>query len=350
MRLSTREVNMQGRLSKSPKEHDWSTLLTSADAWPPLLPSFSAETVEAVDRFIQSFICKRIECRCGQLPASEYTASYLPQWIAMAGSRTALMEDFFAQHGARLEEATFRCVFGAFERLQSALRDARQDCAEVDEEERHDKKITFARPVAHRLIRRSRDRFSLRSVADADDSFESTRLSTSPRVFDVADVLRSSLQRASLSPLPCDDALMFDAECDEGPMIVLPVEESSEGDHFTGRASGVYYGDIVHAVRSPDVGPTDGASDGAERLQGARSDDACGEPVEPLRAMSTAGASYLANESPANLANACRGPSLHTLAWRRWWLILFYYVLLPLSVAWYLLGNQAKSLLFPGAN
>lgn len=349
MRLSTREVNVQGRLSKSPTQLDWSVLSSSPESWPPLLPSFSTETVEALDRFIQGFICKRIEYRCGQLSATEYTESFLPQWITVAERRTDLMEDFFAQQGTHLEEEIFQRVFGAFERLQSALRDARQEHGD-DREERHDKKITFARPVAHRLIRRSRDRFSLRSVADADDSVESsTRLSSSPRMLEVRDTLHGSLQLTSLSPPPHrgdGGASYYEDESDEERAIALPVEDSPDGDHFTGRASGVYYGGAFQSARSSTNGSSDGfglssvpAVADVPTLEngGGKVASACGE----VQTNNKEGSSTL--QLFARVADVCRGPVLHSAAWRRWWIILFYYVVIPASLIWYCLAARFKA-------
>jgi hypothetical protein len=342
MRLSTREVNDQGRLSKSPAERDWSLLLSSVESWPPLLPSFSKDTVEALDRFVQAFICKRIEYRCGQLPAVQYTDVFLPQWIAMAECRTDLMEDFFAQQGARLDEDTFQRTFGAFERLQSALRDARQERGDAGED-RHDKKITFARPVAHRLIRRSRDRFSLRSIADTDESMDSTRLSSScsPQVPDMADTLR-----ASLSPPPCGDALCFGDDATGGCVVLLPVAESPDGDHFTGRASGVYYGGLFHSARS-----STNSNDDKARLPSAAAVATISLTrevrVEASAALPEPSADECASESLYDVTRACQGPTSRSTVWRRWWLLLFYYFLLPTCVAWFLLCGRLTVALSP---
>ncbi|KPA84517.1 hypothetical protein ABB37_01062 [Leptomonas pyrrhocoris] len=339
MRLSTREVNVQGRLSKSPTQLDWNALSSSADAWPPLLPSFSRETADASDRFVQGFICKRIEFRCGQLPSTAYTESFLPQWITMAEHRTDVMEDFFAQQGTRLDEETFQRVFGAFERLQSALRDARQERGDVDEH-LHDKKITFARPVAHRLIRRSRDRFSLRSVADADDSMESARLSSSTRTVDVGGTLRSSLQRPSLSPIPLDRPVKVpNAAEEEEYTTVLPVEENPDGDHFTGRASGVYYGDVFHSARSSansiedDSGPSFTAPAAFVHME---KEEAVAEEQSAVATDSRG------SEALRLLVELHRGPTLHSAAWRRCWILFFYYALLPTLAVLYFFGGGLK--------
>ncbi|KPI89604.1 hypothetical protein ABL78_1269 [Leptomonas seymouri] len=343
MRLSTREVNVQGRLSKSPTQLSWSVLSSSDNSWPPLLPSFSRETVEASDRFVQGFICKRIEFRCGQLSFTEYAESFLPQWIAMAERRTDLMEDFFAQQGTRLDEETFQRVFGAFERLQSALRDARQERADVGDH-RHEKKISFARPVAYRLIRRSRDRFSLRSVADTDDSMESTRLSSSPRMLDVGDLLRSSLQRASLSPVPLEQVVGVEGESGAVCAIALPVEESPDGDHFTGRASGVYYGDILHSARSSansngdDAEPSSAAFDTLAHL---------GEEGPASEEQSDVESHGRGSETLRALADLYRGPTLHSAVWRRRWIVLFYYVFIPALAFLYLFIGHLKPALLP---
>lgn len=332
MRLSTREVNVHDRLGKSPSQVDWSLLSSSAEAWPPLLPSFSAETVEALDRFVQGFICKRIEYRCGQLSPPQYLSSFLPQWTAMAAQRTVLLEDFFAQHGTRLDEATFQRIFGAFERLQSALRDARQEGCEVGDE-RHDKKITFARPVAHRLIRRSRDRFSLRSVADVDESVESsTRLSCSPPPLDLSDVLSSSLQRASLSPIPYGDLF---ANVEEGVgderTIALPVQDDPAEERFTCRASGVYYGDVVHASRGGEGGPSPADLDALLP---------CRESAEHSAAHSDLFMSRSAAQPHCAAAFVFRGPTVRSATWRRCWIRIFYYVLVPAFLLLWFGGDQ----------
>ncbi|KAG5470423.1 hypothetical protein LSCM1_01667 [Leishmania martiniquensis] len=325
MRLCARDANAQGRLSKSPciplSQVDVEALCTSREVWPPLLPSFSAEAVEAMHRFVQGFICKRIEYRCGQLSAEDYEDAFLVRWVRMAEHRTELMEDFFAQHGSRLSEETFRQLFGAFEKMQSALRDARQESSGLAEE-RHDKHISFARPVAHRLIRRSRDRFSLRSVADADESVELSRLSLSPCPRSAGDAWRDSLQPSSSSPLPGGPPLSVNgvsavADAEDAHTLVLPVEESTDGDQFTGRASGVYYGDLFRSAGSSVRNSSDAGHVAAAT---------CPSPAE--------GRSSL--EDGARLVEAmglvCRGPVQRATAWRQLWIRCFYYYLLPAAV------------------
>ncbi|KAK7199633.1 hypothetical protein NESM_000008400 [Novymonas esmeraldas] len=329
MRLSTRDANAQGRLSKSPSvplsQVDVSLLCTSAEAWPPLLPSFSKETVEAMDRFVQGFICRRIECRCGQLAVEEYEDVFLPRWLRMAEHRTDVMEDFFARCGSRLDEETFRHVFGAFERMQSAMRDARQECGAMAEGRQRDKRISFARPVAHRLIRRSHDRFSLRSIADMDESADLSRLSCSPCPAAIADSWRSSAQRSSCSPVPGGplSSAGSGADVNYGLATALPVEESPDGDHFTGRASGVYYGDIFRSARcSEDVGG-DGCGTAATRPVAAAESTAIPD----------GGADGVGEVCEAGVAarQACVGTPVprRAAAWRRLWLRCVYHYLLP---------------------
>ncbi|KAG5496088.1 hypothetical protein JKF63_02386 [Porcisia hertigi] len=326
MRLCTRDVNAQGRLSKSPSipfsQMHVDVLCTSGEAWPPLLPSFSKDAVEAINRFVQGFICKRIEYRCGQLSAEDYEAAFLPRWVRMAEHRTALMEDFFAQHGSRLSEETFCQLFGAFEKMQSALRDARQESGGAVEGP-HDKRISFARPVAHRLIRRSRDRFSLRSVADFDEGAELSRLSAPPCLGTTADVLRDSMQSSSSSSLPegpmlVPSSVAGTAEADDMLTFVLPVEEGTDEDHFTGRASGVYYGDLFHSAR------------------GSASSCGDGDRIPEARLFAVAeGKNSLENDVglAESLLQVCRGPMRRATAWRRLWIRCFYYGILPTAMA-----------------
>ncbi|CBZ29413.1 conserved hypothetical protein [Leishmania mexicana MHOM/GT/2001/U1103] len=325
MRLCTRDVNAQGRLSKSPciplSQVDVGLLCTSLEAWPPLLPSFSREAVEAMNRFVQGFICKRIEYRCGQLSAEDYEDAFLPRWVRMAEHRTDLMEDFFAQHGSRLSEETFRDLFGAFEKMQSALRDARQEPG-GGVEGRHDKRITFARPVAHRLIRRSRDRFSLRSVADVDEGAELSHPSPSPCPSSAADAWRGSLHLGSSSPIPGGAVLSVSsvtdvADADDVRTFVLPVEESTDGDHFTGRASGVYYGDLLRSAGSS-----------------ARSSGKGGHAAAATSFALAEGRDSLENDAgfAEAVLQAYSGPVRRATTWRRLWIRCFYHCILPAAV------------------
>nr|CAJ2478771.1 unnamed protein product [Leishmania braziliensis] len=325
MRLSTRDVNAQGRLSKSPcippSQVDVGVLCASREAWPPLLPSFSREAVEAMNRFVQGFICKRIEYRCGQLSAADYEEAFLPRWVRMAEHRTDLMEGFFAQHGSRLSEEAFHQLFGAFEKMQSALRDARQESGGVVEG-CHDKRISFARPVAHRLIRRSRDRFSLRSVADADESADLSHFSPSPCPISAADAWRDSLQSGSSSPAPGGPVLNVSsvseiADADDVCNVVLPVEESADGDHFTGRASGVYYGDLFRSAGSSASSISDSSHAAATMTF----------PLAVKRDSLEGGAEFA-----EALLQVCRGPVRRATAWRRLWLRCFYHCILPAMV------------------
>ncbi|KAG5495320.1 hypothetical protein GH5_02976 [Leishmania sp. Ghana 2012 LV757] len=332
MHLYARDANAQGRLSKSPcvplSQVDVDVLCTSREAWPPLLPSFSGEAVEAMHRFVQGFICKRIEYRCGQLSAEDYEDAFLARWVRMAEHRTALMEDFFAQHGSRLSEEAFRQLFGAFEKMQSALRDARlESCGLV--EGLHDKHISFARPVAHRLIRRSRDRFSLRSVADADESVELSRVSLSPCPSSAGDAWRDSLQSSSSSPLPVGPVLSVSSvsgivDADDARTFVLPVEESLDGDHFTGRASGVYYGDLFRPSGSSARSSSDGGRVAATT---------CTTPAEGRNGLEN-GAGFA-----EALRQACKGPVLRAAGWRRLWICCVYYYILPTAAVLFLAAH-----------
>ncbi|GET91359.1 hypothetical protein, conserved [Leishmania tarentolae] len=337
MRLCSRDVNAQGRLSKSPcapfSQVDVDLLCTTREAWPPLLPSFSSEAVEAMNRFVQGFICKRIEYRCGQLSAVDYEEVFLPRWVRMAEHRTDLMEDFFAQHGSRLSEETFRQLFGAFEKMQSALRDARQEHG-GGVEARHDKRISFARPVAHRLIRRSRDRFSLCSIADVDEGVELSCYSLSPCPGNAADASRESFQPTSSSFVPGGTLLGASsvadiADADDVRTVLLPVEERTDEEHFTGRASGVYYGDLLRSARSTARSSSEGG-DTAETASSALAE----------RRESWENRTWITED----VLHAYSGPMRRATAWRQLWIRCFYHCIIPAAVVVFLAAHYRETL------
>lgn len=319
---------------------DDSLSLLSSEAWPPFLPSFTSQMAEALDCFVRLFITQTISYRCGQLNAEEYESFFLPSWVAVAAERAERVEELITNHHNRLTPAAYQDLFSVYERLQSAMRDARVEwtrcCPSIG-----GKQISFARPLAHRLVRRSHGRLSLRTISDVDDLATPDSASRLCDGADGSSTPRLSEAETQGEVLPLRSAFLFDVG-QAGEEKVAEISTSEE--HFTGRYSGVYYGDIFGRIRSCS------SNKNHERTTTAAA-DLLSAPltVPPIVNLDK---SYLdqravkMNELLNRLGLHCKGLNAKQKAalWRRWWVILAYGVLLPVLVVYMVYCSRQRGL------
>lgn len=253
------QARTSGSSKGIPARYSEDGLLRDGDEWPPFLPRFAAEVTQAVEAFIERFICQTIQFRCGQLPGDGFVDIFLAQWLNVALHRRRLLDRLLSEYRDRLTFDEADSLLASLRKLESATRDAEQELSRHRCRDQA-KTVSFARPLAYRITRRSHDRLSLRSLTDRDDSL-ANRLSTSTTVIASSAPLQNTYQDRTdggpPSPPPeCPSQTYHWRHSQEHQLAAVPVvvaeDAAGSEEHFTGRASGVFYGAVFHCPARDD--------------------------------------------------------------------------------------------------
>lgn len=190
-------------------------LLQNGDAWPSLRAGSLRAYRAAVEKLAQHFIAEKVSYRCGRLPECVYM-DFVPILLTVVAHRLQILNRYLSLNGMRLQSQDYELLLKARQRLQSLLEEADAILAEADRRANRSKSVTFSKPLAYRRVRPSNspNRWSLRTVTDGDDT-------------------------PSLTTAPSHIAMEIS-------------QEEEEAEHHTGRASGVYYGDLFQTPESDE--------------------------------------------------------------------------------------------------